>query len=486
MDFLAELRSSCSRSADRVALAWPGGEVTYREVWRAVGECAEQSRRAGIGPGACTVWPAQSHPQAVVVMLGLLLAGSSVVPVSGRRAASTVCTEVPGVSHLVGGARGSELPGERVGRLGRIGWTLRRLTGGMRGGDRAAGPPEIWLGSSGTTGAPKYARLGLAGCAYNATVNAAALDVSRQDRTLQLLPLHYSYGLIGQLFTHLLAGAATVLAPSEPIWSDRAVGQLARHVRASSVFLVPPLVRLLRAGGARTGPPDPCGLRLITVGGDALDEFHFRFLRGWAPDARIAVTYGLVEAGPRVSTYLPTEAGFREGAVGFALPGTSVLVDTMSDNAVLVHSPSLMLGYAGSVPPNAPRLRPPGTALAGWLETRDVGAWSKRHGLVLRGRRQRSFVVQGRTIYLDQVERRLLRSGEYLTARTSWNPDRASLRIAVQTLPGTTVETRTIEAVVAEAVGMDPLPFPCEFPSPGDHFGITRHYSKLSGKLGSA
>ena len=87
---------------------------------------------------------------------------------------------------------------------------------------------------------------------------------------------------------------------------------LARHeVTSSSV--TPTIARLLLAEDHKL----PAGLRMLTVGGDLLAPAHVSGLLATNSAVELYVTYGLTEAGPRVSTLAAhREPASRFGSVG--------------------------------------------------------------------------------------------------------------------------------------------------------------------------
>src|SRR5207248_2871285 len=81
----------------------------------------------------------------------------------------------------------------------------------------------------------------------------------------------------------------------------------------------------------REGIPAPAGLDIVSVGAGLCDPDELARLADRLPGGRLFVTYGLTEAGPRVTTGRfrdpdSAHAG-RRGYVGRALPGVVLLVE---------------------------------------------------------------------------------------------------------------------------------------------------------------
>ena len=133
---------------------------------------------------------------------------------------------------------------------------------------------------------------------------------------VDLFPLHYSYAFVAQLLATLITGGRAIITgpPFAPASYARAVQQ---H-RATVSSLTPALVEpVLRVGGRL-----PEGLRVLTVGGDALASGSVAELLKRNPGLELYLTYGLTEAGPRVSTLAAhREPAHRRSSVGLPLPG---------------------------------------------------------------------------------------------------------------------------------------------------------------------
>jgi acyl-coenzyme A synthetase/AMP-(fatty) acid ligase len=116
------------------------------------------------------------------------------------------------------------------------------------------------------------------------------------------------------------------------------------------------------------------------------------------------VTYGLTEAGPRVTT-LPSEQ-FLERAGSVGLPIRGVELDVRREDGrscrpgeigvLVVRTPSLMTGYLGSDADVAPH---------GWLTTGDLAARDAEGFVTLAGRADRQTKIRGRRVNPAMVER---------------------------------------------------------------------------------
>lgn len=211
---------------------------------------------------------------------------------------------------------------------------------------RPCRPGQIILLTSGTSGV-------FSGCLHefesllrNAARHAGAIGQRGSDSVLINLPLHFSYAFVAQMLATLISGGRAVI--SGPPFAPRSYAEAIERygVRISSV--TPAVVGSLSKDGSRL----PRELRVLTVGGDTLDPSRVPELLGRNPGLEVYLTYGLTEAGPRVSTLAAhQEAPSRYSSVGLPLPGVTVhLRKSDPDESVgelIVDTDTAMLGRVG-------------------------------------------------------------------------------------------------------------------------------------------
>jgi len=215
------------------------------------------------------------------------------------------------------------------------------------------------LYTSGSTGRPKGVMLSHANMWLGAESVASYLQLSREDRTLAVLPLSFDYGQ-NQLLSTWYAGGA--VAPLDYLAPRDVVKAIARY-DITTLAAVPPLwVQLAE----QDWPPEVAGkLRRLTNSGGALTVGLVRRLRALFPQARIFAMYGLTEAFR--STYLdPALIDSHPTSMGRAIPHAEILV--MADDerlaadgeeGELVHcGPLVAHGYWHDAERTAERFRP--------------------------------------------------------------------------------------------------------------------------------
>jgi long-chain acyl-CoA synthetase len=212
----------------------------------------------------------------------------------------------------------------------------------------AAFAGEVVMLTSGTSGFASGCVFGLEELLRNAARHADAIGLSEGDTMLVNLPLYFSFAMVAQALATLVRGGRLVVSgpPFHPPTYLKTLAE--RGITVSS--LTPVFVRALLEGGA----VPPRDLRALTVGGDALGIDHVAALLRLRPGGELYLTYGLTQAGPRVSTLAAhAERSDRHGSVGLPLAGTRVSLEDLGDGSgrrqLLVSSDTLMRRRIGVI-----------------------------------------------------------------------------------------------------------------------------------------
>lgn len=257
--------------------------------------------------------------------------------------------------------------------------------------DQRFGADRVVLLTSGTSGFASGCLHHASSLLVNGARHAAAIGLSGSDTILVTLPLTFSYALVAQAIAGLSVGARLVI--SGPPFSAASYSRTLREWGITCSSLTPVLVRQLHAAGWQA----PRELRKLTVGGDSPGAE----LVGWlvAQDLEVYLTYGLTEAGPRVSTLAAhLEPPSRYESVGLPLEGVSV---ALRDGELLVTSDTVLERRVGRVEgrPSPAGLAPGQIATADLFDIDDDGY------LYHRGRLADFIVMNGMKVSLTSVRR---------------------------------------------------------------------------------
>lgn len=258
----------------------------------------------------------------------------------------------------------------------------------------------VLLTTSGSTGSPKVVRLTEANLLANARSIASYLELAPGERSIQGLPIQYSYGL-SLVNSHLIAGATIVLTQHSFMRPE--FWQAFDQSHCTSFAGVPYVYETLHR--LRFDPAQHPTLRTLTQAGgglrkDLIESFH---QRSQAAGCRFFVMYGQTEATARIS-YVPWDRlGDKIGSIGIAIPGGHLSLEGLddSDEQELVYAgPNVMMGYAESRSGLAA-----GDELAGRLRTGDLARADEDGFFHLTGRLTRFAKLFGRRVSLEDVER---------------------------------------------------------------------------------
>ena len=263
---------------------------------------------------------------------------------------------------------------------------------------RHHGPGHVILMSSGTSGMATGCLHSLDALLRNARRHGRSLGQRAEDTALVSLPVYYSFALVAQVLGGLVHGSRLVLAGPPFSVADYLGTVAGRDVTLSS--LTPSLVKaVVTAGGELPAP-----LRTLTVGGQALDPSYVSRLLKLNPELGLYVTYGLTEAGPRVSTLAAhREPPHRHGSVGLPLDGVEVLTrpsDT-GERELLVRSDTVYRRRVGEAAPSkrGDLIEP------GLLATGDMGHVDDDGYVYVHGRSSDFAVVRGEKVSTATVRR---------------------------------------------------------------------------------
>lgn len=367
-----------------------------RPFERAVGELAALR----LPPGTPVVLALGSGRELLAHWLGALLAG--LTPLAASPAAPSV--RLRGVASAVG-----------AGAILRAGREPQLLP--VAGATRHP-PGTALLLTSGTSGMLTACVHRVDALMRNARRHADAVGVAPGDALLVSLPLFYSFALVAQALAALVTGARLVVA-GPPFAPGAYAAAIARHGVTSS-SLTPATARLVLAHGRTL----PAPLRMLTVGGDRLAARDVAALLRGNPGLELYATYGLTEAGPRVSTLAAhAEPAARHGSVGKPLEGVAV---ALRDGELLVRTDTAMEGVAGA-PPAREALLAPGVVATGDAFRIDPSGY-----LYFRGRLSDFAVVRGEKVSLAGI-RQFVQSlpGVVRCAATAARGDHVALDVQV-------------------------------------------------------
>jgi acyl-CoA synthetase (AMP-forming)/AMP-acid ligase II len=189
-------------------------------------------------------------------------------------------------------------------------------------------PGEVVLLTSGTSGFASGCVFDFESLALNGERHANSLGQRTDDTVLISLPQYFSFALSALTLGSLVNGNRLVISgpPFNPVVYGKTIDDLGVTMSALTPVLIRPMLKA-----------DPSSLtktRVLSVGGDMLEADLVGRLVELREGRDLYLTYGLTQAGPRVSTLAAhTAAPSRYSSVGLPLDGTTVFLRPMDNGS---------------------------------------------------------------------------------------------------------------------------------------------------------
>jgi long-chain acyl-CoA synthetase len=272
-------------------------------------------------------------------------------------------------------------------------------------------PGEVVMLTSGTCGIASGCVFDVDALLVNGCRHADAIGQREDDIVLVSLPLYFSFALVAQALAALMRGSRLVI--DGPPFNVVAYRSTLDDHQVTISSLTPVLVRaILRADASVLRVP-----RVLTVGGDVLDAAGVAELVRARQGRELYVTYGLTQAGPRVSTLAAhREPAARYSSVGVPLPGTTVSLvqaDARGIRELHVASDTVMKRAIGYVEGRRSQRIGAGTVATGDAFEQDADGY-----LYFRGRLNDVISRHGEKINLAAVRRLALQLPDVVGVRT--------------------------------------------------------------------
>ncbi len=426
-DLIASIRSANAGFAGKPALQESGLSLSFTALWEAVDEWVSCFRSHGIGEGKIVAIASANSVELAIQFLALLQVNASPLLIGKERLLSIRIKEKNVHTLILATADLSLADAAGVVAKERFRQSMIFFNPSYNARRKQRRLPAVLVTSSGTTQQPKIIMLSVSGIWNNIRANGKALAITEKDITLQILPLGYSYGLIGQFLTHLYHSATIVMAPPNSY-----LLHLSRYIKEYSIttlFTVPPILRQFLALRHPTGVSQMyISLRLLTIGGNHVEDYTIRKAMELF-GCQIVKTYGLAEAGPRVCTNFLTQTSCEASCVGRPLENMAISVIGPLGNSlergqtgrILVEGPSVALGYLNG---KAPAIRAGKAVL-----TKDFGYLDDEGRLVVLGRKNEYLSVDKKKIWFSQVERAIYNTGKVCKVASSRHGDNLRLQL---------------------------------------------------------
>ena len=437
MDLSEWIGHHAGHAPDRVAIRFPGRDLSYADLAALIDRLASALAASGVRHGGCVAWLGYNSPETLATLFACARLGALFMPLNWRLAGPeqrqmledcppSVFVVEPRFSAQIDAFRES-LDGITLVATGAApaGWmsleALLARAGEVPPRDPHVGrhTPLLICYTSGTTGKPKGAVLTQDALAWNAANSIDMHDLTRDDRILTTLPLFHVGGLNNQTTPALFAGCMVVLHPKFEV--DATFDAIERE-RITLTVLVPAQIEMMMAH-PRWKTADLSSLRMITTGSTIVQERLIREVhqRG----VPLVQVYGSTETCP-IASYLKAEdARLKAGSAGRAaahcrlriVGASGADVKPGDTGEILVRGPNLMSEYWNN--PEATKA----VLVDGWFHTGDMGHQDGDGYLYVDGRKKELIISGGENIYPAEIENVLAESPDIAEVAVIGRPD---------------------------------------------------------------
>jgi len=256
-------------------------------------------------------------------------------------------------------------------------------------------PFDVLILTTGTSGSQTACVHTVDSLVCNACMTNKTLNITAADKQLCVLPMYHTYGLVTQSIGSIISGCE--LKIDGPPFNANRYADLVRKEAISICGITPTIARdLLRRGTVLPA------LRSMSIGGDRFSPEDVTSLLSKPFINELYITYGLTEAGPRVSV-LPAHVAPVEtyDSVGMPFSGVSTRIEMPDADGVgqlLVKTPSVCRRKVGRNIQRQP------FTLDGFLETGDLFTKDAAGYLRYVARKAEILIVKGEKLNTRSID----------------------------------------------------------------------------------
>tara|TARA_X000000950_G_scaffold255796_1_gene320759 strand:- start:13219 stop:14613 length:1395 start_codon:yes stop_codon:yes gene_type:complete len=261
--------------------------------------------------------------------------------------------------------------------------------------------PIVLLNTSGSSSDSKFVALTQKNIESNTISIGKYLNPSKNTRTINNLPLSYSYGL-SVLNTTLAAGGMYNIAREtsylrQEFWDSckqYCITDFSGVPRTYSDIIDLELITYM-----------PSSLCQITQAGGRLSTKYQEILLEYSRsnEIKLFIMYGQTEASARLTYLELTKNADKMGSVGKPIPGVTLVSqneNANSESELIFKGQNISMGYIK----NLTELKEKKDQNKGILKTGDIGVSDQEGFIYIKGRKSRLCKINGKRISLDSIE----------------------------------------------------------------------------------
>lgn len=264
----------------------------------------------------------------------------------------------------------------------------------------------LFVQTSGTLSQPKIVMLTNDNLITNMLSFRSVMNFQCHNTVYCALPLHHIYCICAQILTHISL-ADTFIINEMPFF----VKDFLRIVKLYNVTITAfvPYMAIMLAQYPDSTDHSLSSLKHITLSGAKTPKPIFNTLTKRFRAVQFINSYGMSEAGSRISVAAPNPEKFPSDSVGRPIPQVNVkIVDEKGGNVnansmgeILINSSGIMKGYYKQPVLTA------NTITDGWLKTGDIGKIDEKGNLYILGRKKDIIISGGENLSPVEIEEHL-------------------------------------------------------------------------------
>ncbi|MHC4647711.1 MAG: class I adenylate-forming enzyme family protein, partial [Planctomycetota bacterium] len=358
MKIIDLLKNSAENEPRRTAVVSGESEVSYKQLFAEVSALSEKLKQAGCSPGVKVAVVLNNSVEYLAGFFSISATGATIVPLSMRMTPREVAgyAEKADVSIIVTSRSYGEVLAEQLRSSENMtllyvqydtdtGLHVKVSTSSQCKVDDENADVALMVPTSGTTGAPKMVMLTDDNLISNMAAYRLLMGFEGHNVVYCGLSLHHIYCICAQILTHVSL-ADTFAVDDRPFFIRDFFKAVGRYAITATAFV--PYMAILMAEYPDAGRFDLDSLKFITISGAKMPTSKYKVLTDKYASVRFINTYGMSEAGSRISIAAPLPSKFPADSVGRPMPGVNVRIADAEGNTAQADSPGeIMIKSSG-------------------------------------------------------------------------------------------------------------------------------------------
>lgn len=420
MKIIDLLSNSAVGHPERTAIESGGTKMSYEQMLREVCSLSEQLKSVGCKPGVKVAIVFGNSVEYLISFFAISNAGGIIVPLSAHMTHYEVARyiEKTDVSIVITSRAYARRLLDTLDSLTAItiiharhdidmNLEIETVVLGNCKPDEENGDVALMVPTSGTTGPPKVVLLTDEQLISNMLSYRSVMAFEDFNVVYCALSFHHIYCICAQILTHMSL-ADTFVINDKPFFIRDFLRDVQVHNVSITAFV--PYMGILIAEVPDNYKFNLSSLKYVIFSGAKTPKSTYILLTKKYRWVRFINTYGMSEAGSRISIAAPSPSRFPVESVGRPIPTVAVRIVDNSGNIASLNGPGeievkssgVMKGYY-----KRPELTAK-TIVDGWLKTGDIGKVDEKGNLFLVGRKKDIIISGGENIFPMEIEQCLL------------------------------------------------------------------------------